>query len=229
MAATFRAERTRRRAPLASRVCGSRPSPTSSARRPPNTWTSCAATSAYTLRMLARRPALTITATLTLALGIGANTAIFSVVHGVLFCAAAVSGGRSHRAWCRNSAAIATRAPPAICRSTRCERRAARSNRWRRLRDGRRFSPATARTPSASCGARVTWELLPHARRAPGDRPRFRARQKTIPSARRVAIISDALWRRRYNADPNIVGRPVTINQATYTVAGVMPPALNDS
>jgi putative ABC transport system permease protein len=43
-----------------------------------------------------------------------------------------------------------------------------------------------------------------------------------------VAIISDSLWRRRYGADPDIVGRPITVNQQTVTVAGVLPPNTND-
>ena len=42
-----------------------------------------------------------------------------------------------------------------------------------------------------------------------------------------IAVISDRLWRQRYNADPNIVGRPIKVNDGQYTIAGVMPPAFN--
>jgi putative ABC transport system permease protein len=43
-----------------------------------------------------------------------------------------------------------------------------------------------------------------------------------------VAIISDSLWRRRYGADPNVVGRPITVNQQTFALAGVLPPNTED-
>ena len=39
-----------------------------------------------------------------------------------------------------------------------------------------------------------------------------------------VALISDSLWRRRYQADPAILGRSIRLDDATYTIAGVMPP-----
>jgi len=48
------------------------------------------------------------------------------------------------------------------------------------------------------------------------------------PGASQVAIISDSLWRRRYGADPNVVGRPITVNQQTVTLAGVLPPDTDD-
>ena len=75
---------------------------------------------AYTFRMLARRPVLTFTAILTLALGVGANTAIFSVVNGVVF---AISGsapravlyaldGTSGKELWNSGATIATSIPP---------------------------------------------------------------------------------------------------------------------
>ena len=42
-----------------------------------------------------------------------------------------------------------------------------------------------------------------------------------------IAVISDRLWRQHYNADPDIVGRPIKVNGGQYTIAGVMPPAFN--
>ncbi|MGH9901555.1 MAG: ABC transporter permease, partial [Pyrinomonadaceae bacterium] len=56
------------------------------------------------------------------------------------------------------------------------------------------------------------------------------ARGRTIlaeedqPGRNRVVVISDAFWKRRFGADPNLVGRPVTLNGENYTVVGVMPP-----
>src|SRR5262249_47602199 len=39
-----------------------------------------------------------------------------------------------------------------------------------------------------------------------------------------IVVISDRLWRSRYGADPALIGRPITLNGAAYTVVGVMPP-----
>jgi hypothetical protein len=42
-----------------------------------------------------------------------------------------------------------------------------------------------------------------------------------------IAVISDRLWRQRYNADPSIVGRTINVNAGQYTITGVMPPKFN--
>lgn len=42
-----------------------------------------------------------------------------------------------------------------------------------------------------------------------------------------IAVISDRLWRQRYNADPSIVGQTINVNAGQYTIAGVMPPKFN--
>jgi len=52
----------------------------------------------------------------------------------------------------------------------------------------------------------------------------FPAKGPLFAQGERIAVISDRLWRSRYNADPSIVGRPLLFNGTPYTVAGVMPP-----
>jgi len=54
----------------------------------------------------------------------------------------------------------------------------------------------------------------------PADEPYF-ARQPLM------AVISDRLWRARYDADPSLIGRPLTLNGASYTVVGIMPPGFD--
>src|SRR6185295_3744194 len=50
----------------------------------------------------------------------------------------------------------------------------------------------------------------------------FRADEDT-PSGWRVVILSDSLWRRRFNGDPSTIGRVITMNDQAFTIAGVMP------
>src|SRR5262249_13181398 len=47
--------------------------------------------------------------------------------------------------------------------------------------------------------------------------------QEDVPGADRVVILSEQLWRRRYGADPNILGRKVQVNQRNHAIVGVMP------
>jgi hypothetical protein len=72
-------------------------------------------------------------------------------------------------------------------------------------------------------GARVTWEYFRTVGLTPAIGRDFAQGEDSVAGPR-VAIISDSLWRRRYGADPNVVGRQVTLNQQTFTLAGVMPP-----
>ena len=46
------------------------------------------------------------------------------------------------------------------------------------------------------------------------------------PTAERIAVISDRLWRSRFNADPALLGRTITLNNQTHTVVGIMPPGM---
>ena len=180
----------------------------------------------YTARMLARRPTLTCAAVITLALGIGANTAIFSVVNGVVF--APLPYPEADRL-----VLIEEAKPDGEPGTTgylsyedlRDENRSLESVAalagWSAILAG------DGRDAERVIGARVTWNYL----RTLGLQPvlgRDFDRSEDHPERRRVAIISDSLWRRRYGADPSIIGRPFTINQATYILAGVMPPNLDD-
>lgn len=175
----------------------------------------------YTFRMLARRPTLTITALLTLSLGIGANTAIFSVVDGVLL--APLPYPNADRLMlveeARGDADPGTTGYLSFD-ALRDENAAfdglAALAGWSAILAG------DGKDAERVIGARVTWDYF----RTLGLRPspgRDFEQSEDHPERRRVAIISDRLWQRRYGGDPAVIGRDITINQATYTLAGVMP------
>jgi putative ABC transport system permease protein len=183
----------------------------------------------YALRMLRRTPGFTLVAVLTLALGIGLNTAIFSVVNGVLL------------------RPLPFRDPDQLVRLRHVHpEKAAEGGPFspqdlEDLRAGANgfhslaaylFEPGETALnltgdggePAVVQGASVSKEFFPllgvDAALGRTLRP-----EENVPGNDRVAVLSDALWRRRYNADPSIVGKTVTLEDDPMTVVGVMPPS----
>ena len=171
----------------------------------------------YGLRMLARSPGFTAVAVLTLALGVGANTAIFSVVSGVLLKPLAYREPERivtilHHGW--NPAAPADfldwRA-----QSRSFERMAAAEAWGGTLTGGDR--------PEAIPGIRLGEGMFQILGVEPLVGRTFQA-EDFKPGNDRVLVLGYPVWQRRFGGDPNVAGRAVTLNGESYTVVGVMPP-----
>ena len=181
---------------------------------------------AYTFRMLARRPVLTFTAILTLALGVGANTATFSVVNGVVFAPLAY---RNADQLVLVEEQFAGRNPGMTGYPTYADLRnenltiqsSAALSGWSATLTGQ------GRDAERLDGARVTWEYFRTVGLTPALGRDFEQAEDQ-PGAPPVVIISDALWRRRFGADPNVVGKQITVNQQTFTLLGVLAPNTDD-
>jgi len=181
----------------------------------------------YGFRMLARRPGFATVAVLALALGIGANTAVFSVIRGVLLRPLPYrEPGRLVAIWESNLKANAARessSPPNFQdwrEQNRCfEDMAAMA--------GAQATLADEGDPEVVIGAVVTPNFLDLFGITPAIGRGFTAED----SQKDVIILSDALWTRRFGRDPNIIGRRIRFPQMTgtgsgavETVVGVMAP-----
>lgn len=179
-------------------------------------------------RTFTRMPAFTVTAIVTLALGIGANVAIFSIVDGVLLRPLPLPDPeRLVVIWETNPTLpvpymVAT--PPHILE-------------WREQRHlfedvgGFQTTPLvlTDRANGSAeqiVGSSVWGGLLPALGVSPAV-GRFFEPEEYRPNAPRVVLLSDGLWRRRFGADRSIVGRTVHLSGADYTVVGIMPGTFN--
>ncbi|HEX2206406.1 MAG TPA: ABC transporter permease, partial [Longimicrobium sp.] len=183
----------------------------------------------YALRTLRRTPGFTLVAVLTLALGIGLNTAIFSVVNGVLLRPLPFREPdqlvRLHHIHAEKAAEGGPFSPQDL------EDLRAGANGFESLA-AYLFEPGETALnltgdggePAVVQGASVSKEFFPllgvNAAVGRTLRP-----EENVPGNDRVAVLSDALWRRRYNADPSVVGRTVTLEGQPMTVVGVMPPS----
>jgi len=177
----------------------------------------------YAFRMLLRNPGVTAIAVIALALGIAANTAIFSVVNSVLlrslpytdpdrlmmvretkfpqFPEFSISPG-NFLDWQKQSASF--------------ENLVAVNNVSYNL-------VTNDAEPERLRGARVSARLFEML----GVRPllgRTFTDEEDQPGHENVAIISESLWKRRFGTDPNVLGQSVTLSAASYTIIGVMPP-----
>jgi putative ABC transport system permease protein len=176
----------------------------------------------YGARMLRKNPGFTAVAALTLALGVGANTAIFSVVNAVLLRPLPYAKAEELAAMyvTPDGEARWPFSPDAYLnlkrRNTVFSGLAALSNKGWPVNLTGRGAPERLR------GFQISSNLFPTLGVAPGRGRSFLA-EEDKPGANRVVVISHELWR-RFGADPGLVGQSLTLNGVPYNVIGVMPP-----
>ena len=174
----------------------------------------------YSLRQLRKSPGFSIVAVLTLALGIGATTAMFSVVNGVILRPfpypqpqGLVSVVEIVPQFGRFSVAPATfldwRAQNSVF-----EHIAAYNGGSATLVD--------ANGPDRVINAAVSWDTFELLRVAPALGRGFRA-EEDAPGKANVIVLSHGMWQRRFGGDPGVLGRSVSLSGAPFTIVGVMP------
>jgi putative ABC transport system permease protein len=171
-------------------------------------------------RSLMRAPALATLVILTLALGIGATTSVYSVARAALFAAPPYpNSDRLSLVWERGGAGNESNIGYAtfvdLSRENVFESTAAMSYWMPTLSDG-------SETTRLS-GQRVTWQFFTVLGVQPMLGRGFRP-EEDRPEANRVLMLGYNLWRNRFGADSSIVDRDITVNGVAYRVAGVLPP-----
>lgn len=173
----------------------------------------------YGLRTFRSSPTFALVAILTLALGIGANTAIFSVVNGVLLRPLPYgSPDRLTMVWEKDRDGFAANVGYATYLDWK-----AQSKSFEQLAVYSSWQPVLQiGEPEQLSGLRVSSNYF----RALGVHPeigRDFLPEEDVPNANKVVMLSHALWQRKFNSDPNIAGKVINMNATQYIVAGVLP------
>ena len=182
----------------------------------------------YGRRMLAKNPGFTTVAVLTLALGIGANTAIFSVVNAVLLRPLPFpQPDRLVLLWATNQRTGETEDVSSYpdfldwkVQSKSFDGMAAFTNRTLTLSAGNETELASG--VRVAPGFFETLGVLPALGRTihPGEEE---------AGASHVALLSDSFWKRRYGGRADILGQTIGVNEESYTIVGVIPQGFNIS
>src|SRR5262245_51139428 len=175
----------------------------------------------YALRGFRRSPGFTLSVIVMLALGIGANTAIFSFVDRLLI--------RELPYPQSNQLVVLYETFPSTARNNVSP---ANWLDWQRLSksfealaawNGTSATLAGDGDPELILGQSVSSEFFPALRITPHLGRSFTP-EDDVPNAPSVVILSDNLWKRRFGADSNIVGKKIELDSVAREVIGVMPP-----
>src|SRR6185369_11847396 len=178
----------------------------------------------YALRALLRRPGFTAVAVITLALGIGANTAIFSVVHGVLL---------EPLPYVESDRLVALRQSNLTANVAQPDAQISPGNFLEWQRQNTTFSSLAAyRTvsynltgdgnPERLLSARVSSDLFKLLGAQPIWGRDFLA-EEDQPGRDKVVIISQGLWHRRFGGWGDVLGKSLKLDGEDFTIVGVMP------
>jgi putative ABC transport system permease protein len=177
----------------------------------------------YSLRTLSKSPGFTAIVILTLALGIGANTAIFSVVNAVLLAPLPYNQpNRLVMVWSKNVSKGYKMFPVSggdyaewKSENSVFENMAASSDTL--------YTLTGAGEPQIVIGYQFSADYFRLLGAAP-ELGRTFLDEEDRPGGADVVVLGDAIWRRTFGADPNIVGKSITLTGKPFTVVGVMPP-----
>lgn len=176
----------------------------------------------YAGRMLIKRPVFTAVAVVTLALGIGANTAIFSVVNAVLLNPLPYANpSELTLIWLQHPTTNQFQQPASFPDFSDWQ---AQSQSFERIVAMRTVAVnfTDGDEPERVTGARVSAGFLSMLRVSPVAGRDF-LETETQPGGTPVALIGYKLWQERYGGDASLIGRAVSIDSTSYTIVGVLP------
>src|SRR5687767_7308871 len=176
----------------------------------------------YAVRALRKSPGFTLVAALTLALGVGANTAIFSVVNAVMLRPLPFAEpDQLVRIWESNVErgwpTFATSHPNFLDWRTQAQSLgslAAINNAG--------FTWTSSGEPEIVLGLQVTATFLPALKITPVLGRNFLDEEDRPGGNTRVVLVSDGFWRRALGANPNVIGQSISLNAQPYTIIGVL-------
>jgi predicted permease len=184
-------------------------------------WDTLRADIRHTLRLAIKTPVFSTLTILALALGIGATTAIFAVVNGVLLRALPYrDDGQLVNVWSFNIKENQPRYPLSPANFLDFQK-------MNQTLDGLEgyftfVTPSQLRTDE---GVEITYTLFVTSNMFNMlGRTAALGRAFALGEENGVVVLSDGYWRRRFGADPNIVGKSITLNNLPFQVIGVMPP-----
>jgi predicted permease len=174
-------------------------------------------------RVLGRNPGFSAVAILTLALGIGANTALFSVVKAVLLNS--LPYREPDRLVTLAQGDSQTLRPTNVSYGER-EDWNARSHSFQQIALYREWTPALSGSghPEMVFGLRVTHNFFPLLGTAPGL-GRFFLPEEDRPRNSRVVVLSYPYWIRHFAGNPGVVGQTIQLDQEAFQIIGILPPS----
>ncbi len=181
----------------------------------------------YALRRLRNRPGFTLVALITLALGIGANSAMFTVVHGVLFRPLPYAApdrlvllSHLYPSIDGLEAPVSAIGFGEYAGQTALLERAAVETPWQPNLTGRG-------DPERVLGARVSGDFF----RTLGVAPlhgRAIVPDDAAEGPAPIAVLGHGFWQRAFGGDPSAIGRMLTLDEQNYEIVGIMPPGFRD-
>ncbi len=174
----------------------------------------------YGIRSLARHPGFTTIALITLALGIGANTAIFSVVNAVLLRPLPYDKPEGI-VWLWDTQPQLATTPTSLPDFLGWRDQNRSFDHLTAFISGNMFLDTGDGTTDTRVGL-VTPELFSVFHVSPILGRTF-TYEETLPGRFRVAVLSQSIWQNRFGSDPNVLGRTIQLSGAAYTIIGVVP------